>query len=70
MAMIEEENAFGSLPRRPPAAAHEIGQAIETLSIAEIDERLLILRAEIERLEQARKSKEATKRAADSFFKS
>jgi len=67
MAVVEEENAFGSLSRRPPAA-HEIGQAIETLSIAEIDERLVILRAEIERLEQVRNSKEATKRAADSFF--
>jgi uncharacterized small protein (DUF1192 family) len=69
MAIVEEENVFGSLVRRPPAA-HEIGQPIETLSIAEIDERVLVLQAEIKRLEQARATKEATKRAADSFFKS
>lgn len=69
MAKIDEESAFGSLPRRAPAS-HEIGQGIETLSIAELDERIALLRAEIERLEGARATKEATKRAADAFFKS
>jgi uncharacterized small protein (DUF1192 family) len=40
------------------------------LSVHELDERIAALQAEIERLEAAKSGKEASKRAADSFFKS
>jgi uncharacterized small protein (DUF1192 family) len=69
MAVFDEESAFGSLSRKPPPL-HEIGQVIDALSIAELDERIMTLRAEIDRLEAARSAKEATLRAADAFFKS
>jgi uncharacterized small protein (DUF1192 family) len=69
MAVFDEESALGSLSRRPPLL-HEIGQVIDALSIAELDDRITTLRAEIDRLEAARASKEATLRAADAFFKS
>jgi uncharacterized small protein (DUF1192 family) len=69
MAVFDEESAFGSLSRKLPPL-HEIGQVIDALSIAELDERIMTLRAEIDRLEVARSAKQATLRAADAFFKS
>jgi uncharacterized small protein (DUF1192 family) len=69
MAVFDEESALGSPSRRPPPL-HEVGQVIDALSIAEIDERIACLRAEIDRLVAAKSAKEATKRAADAFFKS
>lgn len=56
-------------PRAKPLA-HEVGQDLSRLSVAEIDERIDILRREIERLGEARVAKEATKLAADAFFRS
>jgi uncharacterized small protein (DUF1192 family) len=69
MAVFDEESAPGSLSRRSPPL-HEVGQVIDALSIAEIDDRIASLRAEIDRLVAAKSVKEATKRAADAFFKS
>ena len=54
---------------RPKPEAHELGQDLSTLSIVEIDERIEILRREIERLEDARGQKEASKDAASAFFR-
>ncbi|CAN2532143.1 hypothetical+protein [Methylocapsa aurea] len=51
------------------ASHHEIGQQLDTLSVAEFDARIALLRAEIERLEQARAAKAASLAAADAFFK-
>jgi uncharacterized small protein (DUF1192 family) len=53
---------------RPPAP-FEIGQPLDLLSIAEIDERIEKLRQEIARLEAARAAKQAASAAADAFFK-
>ncbi|HLH13000.1 MAG TPA: DUF1192 domain-containing protein [Methylovirgula sp.] len=53
---------------RPPAV-HEIGQPLDTLSVEEIGERIAALKAEIERLEQARAAKEASRSSAAAFFK-
>ncbi|CAA9335164.1 MAG: hypothetical protein AVDCRST_MAG90-1691 [uncultured Microvirga sp.] len=55
-------------PSKPPA--HEIGQDLSRLSVAELEERIAILQREIERLGEARAAKEATKLAADAFFRS
>ncbi|MFO1098985.1 MAG: DUF1192 domain-containing protein [Xanthobacteraceae bacterium] len=49
--------------------AHEIGQDLALLSVDEITERIGLLRAEIERLEEALRSKRASRSAADQFFK-
>ncbi|MCG6121237.1 MAG: DUF1192 domain-containing protein [Microvirga sp.] len=63
--------AFDPLSEETPrksASGHEIGQDLSTLSVAEIDERIAALQAEIERLRDARSRKEASKSAADAFF--
>ena len=54
-------------PRK--AVAHEIGQPLDTLSLADLDARVALLRAEITRLEAARAAKQAAQGAADAFFK-
>jgi uncharacterized small protein (DUF1192 family) len=49
---------------------HEIGQDLSLLSVEELNERIALLNAEIERLGQAAARKRASKDAADRFFKS
>jgi len=50
--------------------SHEIGQDLSLLSLEELNERIALLRSEIERLEAAATKKRASKDAANSFFKS
>jgi uncharacterized small protein (DUF1192 family) len=67
-AMAEdEEGIFGARPRKA-APTHEIGQSLDDLSAQEIAERIAILQAEIDRLEEARRAKQASLSAADTFF--
>lgn len=49
--------------------AHEIGQDLTLLSVGELTERVALLKAEIARLEANMASKQASKSAADLFFK-
>ncbi len=49
---------------------HEIGEPLDTISADELHERIVLLEAEIERLRSAAHAKDASKRAADAFFKS
>jgi uncharacterized small protein (DUF1192 family) len=63
MAIADEE------PLRKPAAAHEIGSDLSKLSVEELHERIAALKAEIERLEAVLRSKQASKSAANTFFK-
>ena len=49
---------------------HEIGQDLSLLSVEELDERVALLTAEIERLRSAEVKKRASKDAANNFFKS
>jgi uncharacterized small protein (DUF1192 family) len=51
------------------ASSHEIGQSLDDLSVREIDERITTLQAEITRLEEARRAKQASHSAAAAFFK-
>jgi uncharacterized small protein (DUF1192 family) len=67
MALFDESDPFGK-PRKAPTA-HEIGQPLDTLSADELTERIEMLEAEIARLASVRTAKEASKRAADAFFK-
>ena len=62
MALFEEEP-----PRK--AKTHEIGQDLSLLSVGELNERIEVLKAEIERLEAELKAKGATKSAAEALFR-
>lgn len=55
--------------RPAPKRAHEIGQDLSQLAVAELDERITLLEAEIARLKEAREKKSASRSAADAFFK-
>jgi len=48
---------------------HEIGQELASLSLTEIDARIELLKAEIERLVEARVGKMKTQAAADALFR-
>jgi uncharacterized small protein (DUF1192 family) len=50
--------------------AHEIGQDLALLSVAELGERVALLKEEIVRLEAAMAKKQASRSVADQFFKS
>ena len=67
MAAFDEEAAFG--PLKPKPAAHVLGENVDALSAPELAERIELCRREIERLEKAKAAREATKAAAESFFK-
>ncbi|GGA95710.1 hypothetical protein GCM10011491_25040 [Brucella endophytica] len=62
MALFDDE-----LPVRK--TIHEIGQDLSLLSVAELEERIAALRAEIERLEADRDRKGASKAAAEALFR-
>ncbi len=55
-------------PKKPVAASP--GEILDTLSIEELRARIEIYRAEIARLERDLETKEKSRRAADSFFRS
>jgi uncharacterized small protein (DUF1192 family) len=63
MAAIDEDD------RPKKKIAHEIGQDLTLLSVKEIDERVALLKEEIARLEADKAKKQATRSAADQFFK-
>jgi uncharacterized small protein (DUF1192 family) len=48
---------------------HEIGQDLALLSVNELKERIALLKDEIARLEASIASKQASRNAADTFFK-
>jgi uncharacterized small protein (DUF1192 family) len=63
MAAIEEDD------RPKKKITHEIGQDLTLLSVTELNDRIAFLKAEIARLESDIKSKQASRSAADQFFK-
>ncbi len=62
MAIFDDE------PRKKPKA-HEIGQDLSLLSVADLTERIGLLRDEIARLEAELQAKGATKSAAEALFR-
>ena len=62
MALFDDE------PLKKPKI-HEIGQDLSLLSVAELNDRIAVLRAEIERLESELQAKGATKSAAEALFR-
>jgi uncharacterized small protein (DUF1192 family) len=67
LAISDEDAVFGKRPTAP--TTHTLGQSLDDLSAPELAERIAMLRREIERLEAAIVAREATHRAASSFFK-
>ncbi|HEY9212427.1 MAG TPA: DUF1192 domain-containing protein [Ancylobacter sp.] len=67
--MAMEDDIFGAAPRPKLPGGHEVGSDVSTLSEAELEERMDLLKAEIERLRTALEAKRASRTAADAFFK-
>lgn len=61
--------AFEDDDRPKKKIAHEIGQDLSLISVAELNERIALLKDEIARLEADVKKKGSSRSAADSFFK-
>lgn len=53
----------------PKSQTHQVGMVLDALSVAELQERITALQAEIQRLEQAIEQRDATRKAAASVFK-
>ncbi len=62
------DDEFGYAPKK--TVAHEMGSDLATLSEHELQERIALLRSEIERLEGEVRRKAASREAASAFFKS
>lgn len=63
MPLVDEE------PSKKKKPGYEIGEDLALLSIAELEERIIILDLEIARIEEAIRSKQASAEIAQSFFK-
>ena len=63
MAAIEDDDK----PKKK--ISHEIGQDLGLLSVQELAARVQLMREEIARLEADMKNKQASRNAADQFFK-
>lgn len=53
----------------PPAGAHVVGEPLAALSIDELETRIVLLEAEILRLEAAIAAKRSTEDAANALFR-
>jgi uncharacterized small protein (DUF1192 family) len=60
--------SFEDLPRKP--AGVTLGENLDLLSLAELEHRIALLEAEIARVKAMIVSKQASKSAADAFFRS
>lgn len=61
--------AFDDDDRPKKKITHEIGQDLTLLSVAELNERVALMREEIARLEGDVVKKQSSRSAADNFFK-
>ena len=67
MPSFDDDPVFALKPKA--SVAHDIGQNIDDLSAPELNERIALLRSEIDRLEKAIEARQATRAAAASVFK-
>jgi len=63
MPIIDDE------PPKKKKAGHELGEDLSTLSLNELEDRIRLLKTEIERMENVIRSKRASADVAASFFK-
>lgn len=61
--------AFDEDDRPKKKVVHEIGQELSLISVAELNERIALLREEILRLEADIAKKQSSRASADMFFK-
>lgn len=64
-----EEGSLSDEEVSRQAATHQVGDRLDDLSVSELENRILILRDEIVRLEAAKSQKQSAAAAALSFFK-
>ncbi len=64
------KDLFDDEARAKAKVAHAVGEPLDDLSVRELDERIVLLRAEIERLETTRRAKRAASDHAGSIFRS
>ncbi len=71
MTMVDgfQMPAFDEEDRPKKKLVHEIGQELSLISVAELNERIALLREEILRLESDIAKKQSQRAAADQFFK-
>jgi uncharacterized small protein (DUF1192 family) len=69
-ASDEDRMAADDEERPRKKITHEIGQDLALLSVGELAERIALLHGEIGRLQAASNAKQASRSAADKFFKS
>jgi uncharacterized small protein (DUF1192 family) len=67
---LEKRMAIEDDDKPRKKVTHEIGQDLSLLSVEELTERIALMNSEIERLQVAMTRKQASKDAANSFFKS
>lgn len=67
--MVKDDDEPLALSVRSRAAVYELGQALDDMSLDEIGIRIDMLRREIDRLEEARRAREASRAMAAAFFK-
>ena len=60
--------SFEDLPKKP--AGVMLGETLDLLSVSELEQRVADLEAEIARVKAAIGAKQASKNAADAFFRS
>lgn len=60
--------SFEDLPKKP--AGVMLGEVLDLLSVSELEQRVAALEAEIVRVKAAISAKQASKNAADAFFRS
>jgi uncharacterized small protein (DUF1192 family) len=60
--------SFEDLPKKPTGVV--IGENLDLLSVSELEQRVQALESEIARVKAAIASKQASKSAADAFFRS
>lgn len=59
---------FDEEPEKKPTF-HEVGSDLSLLSVDEIEQRINLLKVEIERLEKEKESKQSSRDAANSIFR-
>ena len=60
--------SFEDLPKKPSGVM--LGESLDLLSVAELEQRVSQLESEIQRVKAAITAKQASKNAADAFFRS
>ncbi len=60
---------FGDDSEPRPKIVHQLGEDLDRFSVAELDQRVILLEAEILRLKAEKLKKQSLRSAADDFFK-